>query len=131
MSSSASLRGLWRYTAAGGVATASHYLLAGALIVTRDWTPGLASMIGAVVGAVVGFGLNHVWAFAGHGVPHRRVLLRFMVLAAIGAPLHGGLVWGGTALLGTHWLAAQAAATFVLLLAGYAANRHWSFSGKG
>lgn len=131
MSSSESLRGLWRYTAAGGVATASHYLLAGALIVTRDWTPGLASMIGAVVGAVVGFGLNHVWAFAGHGVPHRRALLRFMVLAAIGAPLHGGLVWGGTALLGTHWLAAQAAATFVLLLAGYAANRHWSFSGKG
>ena len=128
VSAGTSLHRVWRYTATGGVATTSHYLLTGALIELREWTPGPASVIGAALGAIVSFGLNHTWTFAGHGVPYRQTGVRFLSVSVVGALLHGLLVWGATLLLGTHWLVAQAAATFIVLLAGYIANRDWSFS---
>ena len=128
LSPRAHLRGLSRYTLAGGVATASHILLMGVLIEAGGWPPGLASMAGAALGAVVGYGLNRAGTFAGHDVPHRQALARFLAVAGVGALLNGALVWASTASLGWHWLAAQAAATLIVLLAGYSANRHWSFS---
>ena len=124
----AHLRGLSRYTLAGGVATASHILLMGVLIEAGGWPPGLATMAGAALGAVVGYGLNRAWTFASHDVPHRQALPRFLAVAGVGALLNGALVWLGTAALGAHWLLAQAAATLVVLGVGYAANHHWSFS---
>lgn len=123
-------RGLWRYTVAGGVATASHYVLMGALVEVCAWPAGLASVAGALLGAVVGYGLNRTWTFAGHATPHRQALQRFLVVAAVGALLNGALVWAGTMALGWHWLVAQAVATGLVLLAGYAANRLWTFSAR-
>lgn len=124
----AHLRGLSRYTVAGGMATASHVLLMGTLVEARDWSPALASVAGAALGAAVSYGLNRTWTFAGHDVPHRQALPRFLAVASVGALLNGALVWVGTAALGAHWLLAQAVATLVVLLAGYAANHRWSFS---
>ena len=131
MSPASHLRRLGRYTAAGGVATASHYLLMGALVELARWPAPGASVAGAALGAVVGYALNHAWTFAGHAAPHRQALPRFLAVAAAGALLNGALVWAGTAGLGWHWLLAQAGATAVVLVAGYAANRSWSFSHTG
>lgn len=122
------LRGLSRYAVAGGVATASHYALMAGLVELGHWPAGLASVTGAALGAVVAYGLNRAWTFAGHDVTHRQALPRFLVVAGIGALLNGAGVWVGTAALGWHWLAAQVASTLAVLVAGYAANRHWSFS---
>lgn len=124
----AHMRGLWRYTATGGAATASHYALMAALVEAGDWPAGPASVAGATLGAVVAYGLNRTWTFAGQEVSHRRALPRFLAVAGAGALVNGCLVWAGTAALGWHWLGAQALATLAVLLAGYAANRNWSFS---
>ncbi len=121
------VRGLSRYAVAGGVATAAHYALMAGLVEVGRWPAGPASVAGAALGAAVGYGLNRAWTFAGHDVPHRQALPRFLAVAGAGALLNGGLVWAGTAALGWHWLAAQAAATLAVLLGGYAANRHWAF----
>ena len=118
---------LWRYTAAGGVATATHYLLTSVLIELLACAPGLASCAGAGLGAVLAYRLHHAWTFAGRGVPQARALPRFMLVAALSILINGALVWGLTAVLGTHWLAAQATATLVVLLSAYAANRRWTF----
>ena len=128
MSAREHVRGLSRYTVAGGLATATHYALMGGLVEYAGWPAGLASVAGAALGAVVGYALNRSWTFAGSDVPHRQALARFLAVAGVGALLNGALVWASTASLGWHWLAAQAAATLIVLLAGYSANRHWSFS---
>lgn len=124
------LRSLWRYTVAGGVATAAHYALMGGLVELAAWPAGFASVAGAWLGAIIGYGLNRTWTFAGHAAPHRQALPRFLVVAAVGALLNGALVWAGTMALGWHWLVAQAVATGLVLLAGYAANRLWTFSAR-
>lgn len=122
------LRGLSRYTVAGGVATASHVVLMGVLVEARGWLPALASIAGAALGAAVAYVLNRAWTFAAHDVPHRQALPRFLAVAGAGALLNGALVWVGTAVLGAHWLLAQAVATLVVLLASYTVNQRWSFS---
>jgi len=121
-------RALGRYAVTGGMATASHYALMAGLVEAAGWPAGLASVAGATLGAALAYVLNRAWTFAGSSVPHRQALPRFLAVAAIGALLNGGLVWAGTAALGWHWLAAQAAATLIVLLGGYTANRRWSFS---
>jgi putative flippase GtrA len=118
---------LWRYTAAGGVATATHYLLTFVLIDLLACAPGLAAFAGAGLGAVVAYRLHHAWTFAGHGVLQVRALPRFMLVAAVSILINGALVWGLTAAFGTHWLLAQATATLVVLLTAYAANQRWTF----
>ncbi|MFM7533324.1 MAG: GtrA family protein [Rubrivivax sp.] len=120
-------RALSRYAAAGALATASHYLLMGALVELGGWPAGLGALAGATLGAGVSYGLNRAWTFAGHPAPHREAMPRFLAVAGCGALLNGLLVWAGTAWLGWHWLAAQAFATLLVLLASYAANRHWTF----
>ena len=124
-------RALWRYALSGAVATGSHYALMGGLVEVAAWPAGIASVAGATLGAGVAYGLNRAWTFAGHGVPHRHALPRFLAVAGAGALLNGALVWAGTAALGWHWLAAQAVATLAVLVASYAANRRWSFPGQG
>lgn len=121
-------RALPRYVLAGGVATASHYLLMAVLVEARRWPAGAAAVAGAALGALVAYALNRQWVFGGQGVPHGHALPRFLAVAAAGALLNGLLVWCGTVALGVHWLAAQVAATLVVLGFGYVANRHWSFS---
>lgn len=118
---------LWRYTAAGGVATASHYLLTSVLIEWFACAPALASCAGAGLGAGVAYRLNHAWTFAGHGVPQRQALPRFMLVAAVSILINGALVWGLTTVLVTHWFVAQATASLVVLLSAYVANRRWTF----
>ena len=122
------VRGLSRYAVSGGVATASHYALMAGLVELGRWPAGLASVIGAALGALVAYGLNRAWTFAGHETSHRRALPRFFAVAGAGALLNGVGVWVGTAALGWHWLAAQVVSTLTVLVAGYFANRHWSFS---
>lgn len=124
-------RGLSRYAVAGGLATACHYLLMGALVEAGSWPAGPAAIAGAGLGAFVSYGLNRSWTFPGHATPHREALPRFLAVAGAGAVVNGLLVWAGTAALGWHWLAAQAVATLLVLVAGYAANRYWTFRHAG
>lgn len=123
--------GLSRYTAAGAVATTFHYLSMAALIELARWPAGFAAMAAAPLGALVSYVLNRSWTFAGHAVPHRHALPRFLAVAGAGVVLNVVLVWTGTAMLGWHWLAAQAVATLAVLLMGYAANHCWTFRQAG
>jgi len=116
-----------RYVLIGGLATAVHYCLLVVMVEVWGVNPGVAAAAGAVGGALAAYVGNRRLTFASPAA-HRRALPRFLIVAGGGALLSGGLVWSGTTLLGMHYLAPQLLATALVLVAGFAMNRHWTFA---
>lgn len=116
-----------RYTLIGGLATGGHYAVLLALVEAFHVAPSFAAAIGGTCGALIAYAGNRRFTFPG-GARHRTALPRFLLVAALGAALNGGMVWAGTAVLGWHYLAAQMAATLTALLVTYGYNRSWAFA---
>lgn len=127
MSQATLLLPLFRYTGAGVLATLSHYAL---LVAAVEWlgvpAPAAAGA-GACLGAVVSYAVNRRYTFAA-STRHRRAVPRFIGVVILLAALNAAAVDLGTRVLGWPYLAAQVAATGVLLFAGFALHRRWSFS---
>lgn len=119
--------GFLRYSLAGALATGFHY----AVLVFG--TEGLqlpswsAAFTGACGGALLAYAANRRFTFRSRR-GHASSLPRFACVAILSGTLNGALVWGGTFLLEWHYLAAQLAATALLLVAGYHAHRMWTFA---
>jgi putative flippase GtrA len=120
-------KGLPRYALVGLIATLAHYLLLAALVEWAQISPWLASGFGAALGAQVAFVGNRRFTFQHRG-PLWPAWWKFQGTAVLGAALGMALVAAG-AVLGVHYLVAQAAATGLALLLTYAVNRAWSFAG--
>jgi putative flippase GtrA len=115
-----------RYTLIGGIATAVHYAVLVALVGGFNFLPAPSAMFGALCGALVAYMGNREFTFASSAL-HRIALPRFLVIAAVGAMLSGGMVWVGTVILACHYLAAQLVATILIVLLTYQLNRLWTF----
>jgi putative flippase GtrA len=111
-----------RYAGTGAVGTAVQYATLIALVQLHGTG---ASTLGAVAGALVNYVLNHRFTFASDRA-HTQALPRFAAVAAASVALNAMVV---AVLLhaGAHYLVAQVAATGVVLVAGYLANRAWTF----
>lgn len=117
---------LARYALVGACATALHYAVLALAVEQAHWPAWGASGVGALCGAQLAFWGNRRYTFAHQG-RWPRAWARFHVTAGLGALLGMAITGAGTA-LGLHYLPAQALATLVAVLAGYMANRRWSFS---
>ena len=115
-----------RYAGAGVIGTAAHYAVLVALVQGAGTAVVAASTAGAIAGAAVNYLLNHRFTFASRE-SHGRALPRFAVVAAAGIALNALVLAGMLALVGPHYLVAQVAATLAVLVAGYLANRAWTF----
>jgi putative flippase GtrA len=115
-----------RYALAGGVGTALHYATLVALVQLAQVPAVGASTAGAIIGAFVNYALNHRFTFAS-GRAHGTALPRFAAVALAGIAINAIVMAALLALLGAHYLAAQVVATGVVLVAGYFANRAWTF----
>ena len=115
-----------RYSGAGVIGTAAHYAVLVALVQGAEAGVVAASTAGAITGAGINYLLNHRFTF-GSTQPHRRALPRFAVVTVGGIVLNALVLAGMLALVGPHYLFAQAVATLAILLAGYLANRAWTF----
>jgi putative flippase GtrA len=115
-----------RYAGAGAVGTACHYLVLIVLVQFVRIDAVVASTAGAVVGALVNYALNHRYTFASDRA-HHRALPRFVLVAAAGIALNALVMGAVLALAGPHYLVAQVVATGAVLVAGYLANRAWTF----
>ena len=115
-----------RYAGAGVLGTAAHYAVLVTLVQGAFAGVIAASTAGAVVGAGGNYLLNHRYTFASREV-HGRALPRFAAVAAGGLALNALVVAGMLVLVGPHYLVAQALATLAVLVAGYLANRAWTF----
>lgn len=114
-----------RYASAGAVGTLAQYATLVALV-QAQWTGAVvASTIGAILGALVNYVLNHRFTFAS-GRTHAHALPRFAAVAVMGILLNAAVV----AILvqaNVHYLVAQVVATGAVLVGGYLANRAWTF----
>jgi putative flippase GtrA len=115
-----------RYAGAGAIGTAAHYAVLLALVQGMQAGVVAASTTGAIAGAGINYALNHRFTFASRE-SHRRALPRFAAVAAAGIVLNALVLAGLLALAGPHYLIAQVIATLAVLVAGYLANRAWTF----
>lgn len=115
-----------RYTAAGAIGTAVHFSILAALVHFAGAAPVLASTAGAIAGALVNYAANHRYTFQSRRA-HTVALPRFFLVATAGIALNALVLAATLALLPFHYLVAQAIATAVVLVAGFLANRRWTF----
>ncbi len=117
--------GFARYALAGAIGTAFHFAILAALVQLAEISAVGASTAGAIVGALVNYALNYRFTFDSQRM-HRVALPRFVAVALAGIALNAAVL--ALALdLGVYYLAGQAAATGVVLIAGFLANRTWTF----
>ncbi len=118
-----------RYAGAGVLGTAAHY---GVLVSSVEWaglSPTLATALGAASGAAINYLLNYHLTFASKA-PHRRVLPRFLTVAALSTALNAGGMWYAVHQLHVRYLTAQIFCTGLVLVLGFAFNRLWTFGSR-
>lgn len=116
-----------RYSLVGILATFVHYAVLVALIERAGVSAVLAAAVGATCGALAAYAGNRRFTFLSRA-PHRRALPRFVLVAAVAAIANASIVWAGIELLHLHYLLPQLVATALILAAGFALNRNWSFA---
>jgi putative flippase GtrA len=115
-----------RYSLVGAVGTAVQYALLVSLV-RAGLAPAIAaSTTGAIAGAVVNYYLNRRWTF-GSARAHEQALPRFAAIALAGIGLNAIVMAGMFTYFSAHYLLAQIVATGVVLVAGFVANRTWTF----
>ena len=115
-----------RYGGAGAVGTAAHFAVLAVLVQLAGASPVGASTAGAIVGAIINYALNYRFTFASRRA-HHVALPRFVAIAAMGIVLNAVVLWAALAFVRPHYLVAQVAATGAVLVAGFFANRKWTF----
>jgi putative flippase GtrA len=115
-----------RYAGAGAIGTGAHYAVLIALVQLAGTGAVAASTVGAVAGALVNYGLNHRYTFASRRA-HAQALPRFAAVALAGIALNALVLAATLAAFDPPYLVAQVVATAAVLLAGYVANRAWTF----
>jgi putative flippase GtrA len=121
---------LARFLAAGGTATAIHYVLLFGLVETGLLPPTPATCAGYAVAAAANYWLRRRFVFRSRA-PHRRTLPRYLAVLGAGFGLNGGLMALGAGVLGLPYGAVQVAATGLVLAWNFAAHRLWTFGGPG
>ncbi len=115
-----------RYAGAGIAGTALQYAVLVALVQLAGVGAVAASTLGAIAGALVNYRLNHQFTFASDKT-HGHALPRFVVVAVGGIALNALVLATMLALVTSHYLIAQVAATGAVLVAGFLVNRTWTF----
>jgi putative flippase GtrA len=113
----------------GAAGTLLHYLALTVLVVLGILPPGLASAVGAALGACVNYWLNYRFTFASSTRRHREMMPRYFAIAAIGA-VANGLIVSQLSALGMHFLVAQLIATGTILVLNFLISKKWIFQKK-
>ena len=115
-----------RYGGAGAIGTAAHFVTLALLVQFAGAGPIGASTVGAIVGAFINYTLNYRFTFASRRA-HLIALPRFGAIAAAGVVLNAAVLSAVLAFAQPHYLVAQVVATGAVLIAGFLANRKWTF----
>lgn len=110
----------------GALGTAVHYALLFASVHALGWTAEAATTLGALCGAAINYVLNYRFTFRSRAA-HRDTLGKFLAVAGIGILINGAVVAVLTRALGAGLLPGQIAATGLVLVFGFFANRAWTF----
>ena len=115
-----------RYAGAGLLGTALQFAVLVVLVQLGNMGAVVASTLGAIAGAVLNYGLNHQFTFASDK-SHAHALPRFAIVALVGIALNAVVVAVMLDFVTSNYLVAQVVATGAVLVAGFLANRTWTF----
>jgi len=115
-----------RFAMVGAIGTLGHYLTLLLLVNQFAASPVIASAVGSVLGALINYVLNYKFTFRSQA-SHGPSLMKFMIVAAIGALLNVGIMWLGVNALRLNYLLVQLIATTLVLICGFLLNRAWTF----
>ncbi|MGD8569276.1 MAG: GtrA family protein [Gammaproteobacteria bacterium] len=115
------------FAGVGAIGTAGHYLTLILLVQAFDVIPVTASSVGFLVGAVINYILNYRYTFRSDK-RHSEAMLKFFIVAAIGAALNGFIMYLGTEVGDIHYLLVQIGATGTVVFFTFVLNRLWTFA---
>ncbi len=115
------------FAAIGAVGTGGHFLT---LILLVEWA-GLsavwATTAGFIVGALINYFLNYHITFKSDKA-HREAMLKFFMVALLGAGMNTLIVFVGVDLMTVHYLLVQLVASSLVLIWNFSANKFWTFA---
>jgi putative flippase GtrA len=114
------------FAAVGAIGTAGHYVTLVTLVAVFQLDAVFSSVAGFLVGAMINYWLNYHVTFRSKS-PHLNTAWKFFTLAAVGLLLNTLLMSWAVNTLKLHYLLSQVAATGLVLLWNYLANRAWTF----
>lgn len=111
----------------GTIGTAGHYLTLVLLVELLEQSASIATTAGFIVGAIINYILNYHITFKSNK-SHREALLKFLLIAAIGATINTFIMYIGTSIVHFHYLLVQVFATLIVLAWNFSINKIWVFS---
>lgn len=120
------LRKLVLFGMVGALATPAHFLTLILLVELGGVGAVWATSVGAAVGALVNYLLNHRYTFRSRK-PHLEAGPKFFTIALMTGLLNALLVYLGVDQMGMHYLPAQVCATLIVFLANFLLNSVWTF----
>lgn len=119
-------RRLALYAVVGAAGTGVQYVILIAGVHAGLASPPVASCLGAALGAVVNYLLNHRITFRSTR-GHAAAATRFFVVAAAAVVLNWAAMMALVSGAGVQYLVAQCVTTATVMLITYAVNASWSF----
>lgn len=114
------------YAAIGVIATGVHYACMITLVQVLGVAPVLATMAGAIAGAIVSYELNYRITFVRRAA-RKASAVRFIGVATLGFVVNASLFAGLLGITGWPYMACQALTTVCVFALGFGLSRHWAF----
>lgn len=115
-----------KFLGVGGAATLIQYGILIALVENFQASAVIGSTIGYVVSGVFNYTLNYYFTFLSQA-RHSLAAARFLIVALVGLALNSSLVFLLADILAVYYLAAQIAATVVVVIWNFLAHKHWTY----
>lgn len=115
------------YASAGAIGTFVQYVMLFIFVESLSMYPVAASILGSLAGAMVNYLLSHHWVFRSKR-KHSETLSKFVAVGGLSLVLNAGIMYVLVTLASIHYLLAQVAATFIVLLWNFVGNRFWTFA---
>ena len=115
------------FAGVGAIGTAGHYATLVLLVQVIHTDPVFASTIGFIIGALINYLLNYRVTFNSNK-RHRETLIKFLIVASLGAAINAAIMSAGINMFDIHYLAIQVVATCIVLALNFTANKYWTFA---
>ncbi len=117
------------FAAIGAVGTGGHFLTLILLVEAAGVSAVWATTAGFIVGALINYFLNYHFTFKSDKA-HREALLKFFIVAVVGAGMNMLIMYIGVDILVQFYLLVQIVASSVVLIWTFSANKLWTFAEK-
>jgi len=115
------------FAAIGAVGTGGHFLTLILLVEWAELSAVWATTAGFIVGALINYFLNYHITFKSDKA-HREAMLKFFMVALLGAGINTLIVFVGVDLMTVHYLVVQLVASSLVLIWNFSANKFWTFA---